>query len=273
MAFLDVGGCRLFHTDEGAGEPLVLVHGWTCDSQDWSWMVPILRERYRVITYDWRGHGRSAESDDYSLPRLVADLGELLERLGAAPATVMGHSMGSAIVSGLAVQRPELVRAVVVVDPPYGAEPQVAAHADVLKGELAGPGCHAAAVGFFDAVGYSPATPPFLRTMVAHRVLATAPAAIAGCFAAGWDDESGIFRRPAADGYLARRACPVLAVHAAPGKADWERTTFRDPRSVALDWRGSGHWIHVERPAELAETVTRWLAGLATAAPDQTSAG
>jgi pimeloyl-ACP methyl ester carboxylesterase len=50
---------ELFFTDVGAGENVLLLHGWTCDSHDWSWQLPVLESRYRVVAVDLRGHGSS----------------------------------------------------------------------------------------------------------------------------------------------------------------------------------------------------------------------
>ena len=60
MAFADIRDVRLFFTDEGdGGPPLLFVHGYTCDSHDWSWQLPHFAADRRVIAVDLRGHGRS----------------------------------------------------------------------------------------------------------------------------------------------------------------------------------------------------------------------
>jgi pimeloyl-ACP methyl ester carboxylesterase len=50
---------RLFTTEAGTGKNVVLLHGWTCDSHDWSWQLPLFESEYRVVAADQRGHGRS----------------------------------------------------------------------------------------------------------------------------------------------------------------------------------------------------------------------
>ena len=50
---------RLFVTESGEGRNVILLHGWTTDSHDWSWQLPALESRYRTIAVDLRGHGRS----------------------------------------------------------------------------------------------------------------------------------------------------------------------------------------------------------------------
>ena len=61
MAFADMGDVQLFLTDEGTGgPPMLFVHGYTCDSHDWSWQLPHFVAKHRVIVVDLRGHGRSS---------------------------------------------------------------------------------------------------------------------------------------------------------------------------------------------------------------------
>ena len=61
----DVGALRMFFTDEGSGDPpLLFVHGYTCDSHDWSWQLSHFARSHRVIAVDLRGHGRSSAPED-----------------------------------------------------------------------------------------------------------------------------------------------------------------------------------------------------------------
>ena len=50
---------KLFTTEVGAGKDVMFLHGWTCDSHDWSWQLPLFESKYRVVAADLRGHGRS----------------------------------------------------------------------------------------------------------------------------------------------------------------------------------------------------------------------
>jgi pimeloyl-ACP methyl ester carboxylesterase len=71
-----------------------------------------------------------------------------------------------------------------------------------------------------------------------------------------------VARRPAADGYLARRGCPVLAIHTTRPMGDYERSVFGDAYSRAIDWPGTGHWLAVERPIEFVTVLEDWLGTL-----------
>jgi pimeloyl-ACP methyl ester carboxylesterase len=98
--FVTVDGLRLHYAEAGAGDPLVLVHGWP--QHWWSWREAIgpLSERFRVICPDIRGLGWSEGSTSpggYALHRLARDLLELLDALGIQRARLVGHDWGSAI--------------------------------------------------------------------------------------------------------------------------------------------------------------------------------
>src|SRR3954451_4535845 len=104
MPFLNRPDAQLFYSVHGAGTPLLLLHGWCCDGQDWAWTVPELAKHHQVIVMDARGHGRSSVADDYSFDTLVSDVEALLLHLGTGPVRLVGHSLGGAVVSGLALR-------------------------------------------------------------------------------------------------------------------------------------------------------------------------
>lgn len=264
MAFADLGDVRLFYTDDGAGDPpIVLVHGWTCDSHDWSWQIPALAADHRVIAVDQRGHGRSSAPPSGYGPRILADdLAALLKRLDVPPAVAIGHSLGGAVVSALAVEHAERVRAVVVVDPAYGVEPETAAGLLLpLLDAMKEPDGHLAALSLF-AQMYTPASPAALRTWHERRVLSCPHhvlwQVVEGLFAS--DDQFGV--RPQSQSYLARRSCPVLSFYADPARAAWEASGFKHPYAKAVAWDGSGHFLHQERALEFNAVVRDWIAGL-----------
>jgi len=262
MPYLDLPDTRLFYTDQGDGPPVVLVHGYTCDSTDWTWALPTLLEHFRVIAYDRRGEGRSGPAADHSMERQVEDLVRVIEHVGCPSPVVVGHSLGGAIASCLAVERPGVARAVVVLDPPYAAEPAAAALADGLVPVLQTEAAWEAVTGLWRAINYTDETPGWLKVLAERRVAADSRETLHGGFVSMWQHPGGIERRPTADAYLARRRCPVLAIHSTRAMSGFEESTFGDPRSRAVDWPGAGHWLQVERPAQFAETLVDWVAEL-----------
>lgn len=254
-------GVRLFYTDDGTGDlPLLLVHGWGSDSQEWTWHLTGLAERHRVIAVDLRGHGNSSVPAQGYAPRdMAGDLLRLLDHLGIPRAIPVGHSMGAQVVSVLAVEHPGRVRALVCVDPGYGQPKEVADDAARQARALT---ADAGAALRIDEWCYTPATPPMIKCWHARRLLAM-PAhvlaeAYAGMFAG--DEQFGV--RPASDAYLSRRECPVLTFWAHPAQAAWEKSLFTRPGSKTVSWPGSGHRLHEERPREFLLVMNQWIEGM-----------
>jgi 3-oxoadipate enol-lactonase len=109
----------------GAGPTVLLLHGWMA-SADLNWSgayQPLSDAGYRVLAPDHRGHGRGIRPlTPFTLLDCAADAAGLLQELAAAPATVVGYSMGGAIASLLARDFGELVRGLVL----SGTAPQFA---------------------------------------------------------------------------------------------------------------------------------------------------
>ncbi len=89
---------RLHYIDEGMGTPLVLLHGWSQSSEQYKYQIAALRDKYRVIALDMRGHGLSEKvSYGFKIYRLAKDVNELLCYLNLYNAVVLGHASGAAV--------------------------------------------------------------------------------------------------------------------------------------------------------------------------------
>ena len=101
-------------------ETLVFLHGLGGSLSTWASVLGRFAETYRVAAVDLPGHGASDKpspaSTDYSISGMAAKLGELLEKLEFTPAVLIGHSLGGATALQLVLDRPKLVRALVLVD-------------------------------------------------------------------------------------------------------------------------------------------------------------
>jgi pimeloyl-ACP methyl ester carboxylesterase len=124
--FLSVDGTRLRYRDEGCGPAVLLVHGWTLDLEMWDPQVSALRDTFRLIRLDRRGHGLSEGS---STPeRDSADLDRLGRHLGLTRLSLIGMSQGVRGVLRFACAAPGRVSALILDGPPALAsesDPQV----------------------------------------------------------------------------------------------------------------------------------------------------
>ena len=116
-----VGDVELHYVEQGSGVPVIFVHGSVDDYRSFEPQLEPLSQRYRVISYSRRynfPNARSVPSGSHSALVEAADLASLLKALGAYPAHVVGHSYGAYTALILAMKHPELVRSLVLAEPP-----------------------------------------------------------------------------------------------------------------------------------------------------------
>jgi pimeloyl-ACP methyl ester carboxylesterase len=117
----NVNGTTLAYREEGEGEPVVFVHGTLSDMRVWDQQVPSVGRSYRAITYSRRfappNEDIDLDVDDQMQPH-VHDLAAFLREIGAEPAHLVGSSWGAFIALLTAAQHPELVRTLVLEEPP-----------------------------------------------------------------------------------------------------------------------------------------------------------
>src|SRR6266480_6877636 len=112
---------EIAYLDQGAGEPIVLVHGFASNKEtNWvqpGWISTLTRDNRRVIALDNRGHGQSTKLYDpaeYHTDRMVEDVVALLDHLGLARADLFGYSMGARVCAFLAAHHPARMRALIL---------------------------------------------------------------------------------------------------------------------------------------------------------------
>jgi 3-oxoadipate enol-lactonase len=124
MASAEVNGRAIPYEDSGGtGLPIVLAHGFFMDGSMFEPQEATLRDRYRVITYDERGHGQAADDpDSYTYWDLADDLAGLLDHLGLERAVIGGMSQGGFISLRFALRYPRRVIGLVLLDSQAGVE-------------------------------------------------------------------------------------------------------------------------------------------------------
>jgi pimeloyl-ACP methyl ester carboxylesterase len=117
MSTLSCNGVELYYEITGQGKPVVLIHGLGSSTRDWEKQVTELSKDWRVITFDVRGHGKSNKPPGpYSIPQFSDDTAELIRQLDLGPVPVVGLSMGGMIAFQLAIDEPQLVHSLVIVN-------------------------------------------------------------------------------------------------------------------------------------------------------------
>lgn len=265
LALSGVNGVRIAYVDTGgAGDPLVLVHGSWGSHHNWDAVVPELARRFRVVAYDRRGHsdsdcppGQGSFTDD------VADLAALIEARDLGPAWVVGNSAGAVITLKLAAARPELLRGIMVHEPPLWSllaegSPEAAAWAAVEKGpwaevlRLIEVGDHAGAAELFvDGVALGPGSWARMPEAMRQVMTRNAPTYL---------DEA---RDPSVSTIdveaLAEFRGPTLITSGDQSPAIFgpvlDRLAELLPQAVRVTYSGAGHIPHVTHPEEYVTEV------------------
>ena len=115
------------------GPPLVLMHGLSGNQRTWKPVLPYLIDHYQVFTIDQRGHGWSGNPGAYDIGLMAEDAVRFLETVVQEKAFLVGHSMGARIALRLAADRGDLLKAVVLEDPPLGFGPTIEGHRQLFE--------------------------------------------------------------------------------------------------------------------------------------------
>lgn len=119
MPYLDRDAGRIWYEDRGQGPAILLTHGYSATSKMWRPQLDGLADRFRLIVWDIRGHGRSDSPDDpaaYSEERSVDDMTAILDACGVESAAVGGLSLGGYLSLAFYLHRPARVRALLLFD-------------------------------------------------------------------------------------------------------------------------------------------------------------
>ncbi|MGO9339827.1 MAG: alpha/beta fold hydrolase [Terracidiphilus sp.] len=113
-------GTRIAYWQEGAGPPLLLVHGGVCDHLAWYFVVPLLANKFTLYTYDRRGRGESGDTPPYAVEREVEDIAAMLKAIGE-PSHLLGHSAGG-MLALLAAEQTDDLLCLILYEPAFVVE-------------------------------------------------------------------------------------------------------------------------------------------------------
>jgi 3-oxoadipate enol-lactonase len=176
--------CRI---DGERGPWVLLSHGLATDLTMWDELADALKDRYRVLRYDARGHGGSAATDgDYTLDQLVADAAGILDALAVPQAHFAGLSMGGMVGLGLMLDHKSRIRSAVIADSRHTTTPEFTKAwldraAAVRQGGIAA--IAASTIERWSSAGLAARDPAVVARME-RMIRNTSPAGYCGCAAA-----------------------------------------------------------------------------------------
>ncbi|WP_300517436.1 3-oxoadipate enol-lactonase [Aliiroseovarius sp.] len=247
------------HGPDGA-PALVLAHALGSNSRAWDRLLPQLPENLRIITLDMRGHGLSPCPDGpYPMGDLVADAGRALDRLGVKDCVFLGLSIGGMIAQGLAAERLDLVRGMVLSS---------------TAAKIATPGVWADRMAAIRKGGIEAVVDPNMERWFSRRTRRDAPELL--------DEARARMRATPLEGYLgccaavsetdlyestARLTLPTLVTAGSEDgstPADLVRETAGLIRGARFELiRNTGHMSPVEAPKAYGALVSEFLRDIA----------
>lgn len=247
-------GATIAYDDQGAGRPLVLVHGITESRAAWDPVTARLAERWRVVRVDVRGHGESDRRPPYDVVTLAGDLAAVVAGLGLDDPLVVGHSMGGVIVSvygGLG----HPARGIVNVDQPLDL-PAFKALLDPIRPLLEDDATFSETVASVFALLDGP-LPPAERARL-DSVSSPERDVVLGVWGAVFESTPDELDALASDALGGIRV-PYLAIHGSdPGAAYTEWLLGRVGNARLEVWTDLGHYPHLTDPARFVERLDRF---------------
>jgi pimeloyl-ACP methyl ester carboxylesterase len=252
MPTLNRDGVKIYYEVHGGGFPVLLTHGYSSSSHMWEGQVGPFSERYQLITWDMRGHGRTDYPQDqaeYSEAATVADMAAILDAVGAERAVIGGLSLGGYMSLAFHLAHPQRTAALLIIDtgPGYRSDaPRAGWNATAIR-----------RAERFEADGLPPAGAGGAETRAApHR------------------DATGLAR--AARGMLTQHdarvidSLPTIGVPAlvlagaedTPFLAATDYMAAKIPGSTKVIIPGAGHAANIDQPALFNAAVLDFLGGL-----------
>lgn len=240
--------------EAGAGAPVLLIHGVGMRAEAWGPQIDVLSQDHHVFAVDMPGHGESDPLPGQpQLADYVAWAARVVRALGVGPVSVAGHSMGSLIATGLAVEHPDLVRRAALLNGVFRRSPEAKAAVLARAAEI--------------SAGQAGIDAPL------SRWFGPEDGAVRDCVA-GWLQTVSVPGYEAAyrafadgDGVYANRLsgirCPVLVLTAdgdtnsTPAMTEAMAGLARHGRAVVI--KGHRHMVNLTAPDLVTAELRRWL--------------
>jgi pimeloyl-ACP methyl ester carboxylesterase len=269
MATIAINGVRIAYDEVGTGPTVVWVHGSWTDRHGAGPFAQSLAERYRVITYDRRGHsGSERPPGHHGVVDHADDLIALIERLDPFPAHLVTNSFGGLVGLEMAARRPDLVGSLCLHEPPVGRvfaddpEIKLALEAvqrtvEVVIADLERGNDEAAARTFMETIAMGPGAWEALPDNSRRTFVHNAPTF-------RWDN----YEETVAvidTGELANVRAPVLLTEGGRTPAEFAVPAIHARLAAALPlarrhtFANAGHVPHRSHPDEFAEVIGEFL--------------
>ena len=250
---------ELFSREFGQGRPIIILHGLFGFSDNWQTVAKSLAEDHLVITPDLRNHGRSPHVATHSYTEIAEDLRQFMEEHWIFSSAFVGHSMGGKAAMQMALDHPDMVERLIVVDMEPGVS--VSNHDTIFDALFALD---------LDSIASRKEAEIFLQERITdigtlQFLLKNITRNPDGKYT--WKMNLSTLHRHYADILAPVKGVPYEkpALFIRGGKSDYIRDEewpgvlqlFPNARLVTID--GAGHWVHADKPAELIALIKDFL--------------
>lgn len=264
MGTVGAGGPEARITTTGHGANVVLVHGWGGSAHAWDGIR--WPENWRTFAFELPGHGAHRDEGPFTIRHATDALVEYIRTVVAdgrgrrIHTIVVAHSMGGQLSLLLNAEHPELLDGEVVIDPAYGAPDtpeDMAQHRADLAGLRERP---YETMNRFLEGAFSPYLPDAAREAVLADVKRTNPFSLADYYYDEYLSAAQIGLVPATRLVAAKRSRPVLGIYRTEDRAAMEERLNQGVVPCRTEaWGGEhGHYLQLEMPGRLVESVTAW---------------
>ena len=250
-------GERLFAIEDGRGDgaPVVFLHGFGGQAEVWSQLQPALAEGVPTLAYDLPGHGRSLNAGTERTGKMAGAIAGDLKIRGIDRVHLVGHSMGGAVATLIALRTPELVASMALLSP-GGYGPEI--NHRLLRRFASATGSDEMLGALENMFGWNCDIPRSLvEALTASRAVPGAVGRLNAILDAmlkqrGSDLEQGMFGRDA----LAKLPMPVKVLWGTQDRVLPTRQAHRLPPMFAAHvFENTGHMLIEERGAEVVSLV------------------
>lgn len=244
---MEINPVELYYEEHGAGIPAVFLHGFPFDHSIWEPVVPLLRERARLILPDLRGFGRSPVTDDtYSMRLQAEDVVRLMDALDIEKAVLVGHSMGGYVSLAFAHAYPNRLLGLGLVATQAAADnPERRQSRYKTANSVQHKGARVVASSMVQTLTKQPE----LVEPIKQLILNAHPTGIVGAL-------KGMAERQDLTGELSRVQVPALVLYGASDqllpREPVEMMTQMLPKGWMVDIPNAGHMLMMEEPAQVA---------------------
>jgi pimeloyl-ACP methyl ester carboxylesterase len=253
---------ELFYHHFGQGAKLIILHGLFGISDNWVTIGKRLSEKYEVYIPDLRNHGRSPHSSVFTYPAMIEDVYDFYIQHGIQKAVLIGHSMGGKVAMNFALEYPEMLEKLIVVDISPRTYPYRQQHVEMIQ---------AMSSVDFDLLITRTAVEDHLRAYITDEkirlfvlknlyrldrgrlewrlnleaISANLDAIFEGLSAQSGFEKETLFIKGSLSSYITEEDIPLI------------KTYF--PHSQISTIEGASHWVHSDKPGELCAVFSSFL--------------